>query len=225
MDWDKYNAAEADGVATGSSQDMLFDDVQVDVELTAVDRYMVEHSFTGNHIAGDEVTYKFNRYGQLGGSVRGWALKGGSWKGILKALSTNPKWFTPLEELEVAAQWTLVRGVLFPNGSKIPVGLLCRGDVIIGVYKKGTNVGSTIKWFEQKIYKTNAWRNMQTHKLRDYKPEVLNEVYQKQTPMFTREEELEEITAFIDSLRNRILGNEETQILRDLRDVIDNILD
>ncbi len=225
MNWETYNQSEADGVSTGSSQDMFTENIDVAVEITAVDKHMVETQFTGNAIAGEGISYTFNRYGQLTCKFdTGWDIKGGMMKAVMRAIASRHEWFQPMEEVAVGSQWTILKGVLFPNGSKIEVGLLTRGEAIIGIYKKGTNLSRTIKWFEKTIYKSNAWRNMQTHSLREFRPEVKNEIYSHLAPEFTREDELEEMSTFIESLSNRRLSNDELQILHDIKDTLDRLL-
>ena len=226
MDWDTYNSAEAHGTSTGSSQDMFTQNIEIEVEITAVDERMVEHSFTGTHVADDKVGYTFNRYGQLNMTVGKYKAKGSLAKGILNAISVNRKYFTPTEEVGLNNQWTITKGIMFPNGSKLQVGILSRGETVIGIYKKGSNVSGTIKWFEQTIYKSNAWKNMRTHHLRDFKPEyhVEDDIYATQAPEFTREDELEEIYQFIASLRNRRRSSQEQQMLEDISAELDSMV-
>ena len=226
INWDKYNAAEADGISKGSTEDVLSCDIDIAIEITAVDRTMVEESFTGTHIAGDEVVYRFNSYKQLGCTVGGFKAKGGLLKGILKAIATDRRYFIPVEEIGLNNQWTITRGIMFPNGSRLEVGLLSRGDVIIGIFKKGANVGNTIKWYEKMIYKTGAWKAMKTHSLRDFKPEfhAEDDIYADQAPEFTREPELEEIAQFISSLRGRRLSAGEQILLGDIKAELDSMV-
>ncbi len=219
MNWDTYNSAEAHGTSTGATEDMFTQNIEIEVEITAVDERMVEHSFTGTHVANDKVGYTFNRYGQLNMTVGIYKAKGSLAKGILNAISVGRKYFTPTEELGVANQWTLTKGILFPNGSKLRVGILSRGDRVIGIYKAGTNVASTIEWYEKMVYKGEAWKNMRVHSLRTFKPEwhVEDDIYATQEPEFTREAELEEIAQFISSLRGRRLSADEQILLEDIK--------
>jgi len=226
MDWDIYNRAEADGTSTGSTENIYSSDIDIKIEITAVDKQMVEQSFTGTHVAGDKVEYDFNRYGQLNCTVGGYKAKGSMFKGILSELSGGNKYFKATEEIGLSNQWTILKGSLFPNGSNIQGGFLCRGETIIGFYKKGNNVANTIMWYEKMVYKSNAWQNMRTHSLRDFKPEFHTEddLYATQAPEFTREDELEEIYQFIASLRARKRSAQEQQILEDIKVELDSMV-
>ena len=223
IDWEIYNAAETTSVE--SNQEELFSDIDVSIEITAVDTYMVKTSFAGNTLAGEEITYSFNRYGQLQATVGKTKAKGQLLKGICMAIFDSRAYFQPDEELSVNSLYTIVRGTLFPNGSKIPAGILLRGNRIIGIYKSGTDLSRTIKWYEQTVYKSNAWQNMHVHKVRDYRPEFRldDDVYAQQTPEFTREDELQEIHEFISSLKGRKLSVDEQLLLQDIRNEIDSI--
>jgi len=226
MDWDTYNSAEAHGTSTGASEDLFGCNIDVKVEITAVDRQMVEQAFSGSSVAGDEVVYRFNNWGELKCTVGGYEAKGSMFKGILNAISVNRKYFSPSQELGLDNQWTITKGVMFPNGSKLSVGILSRGDTVIGIYKKGTNVANTIKWYEKMVYKSGAWKSMRTHTIRDFKPEYHtdDDIYASQYPEFTREAELEEIVSFVSSLRGRRRSPGEQQILEDLRAELNSLV-
>jgi len=225
MDWDTYNSAEAHGTATGEGQD-IFGDLSVEVEITAVDAHMVEVSFSGRKIAGDEVSYKWNRYGQLVIDVKGYVAKGSLRKSIMKALLTTRKYFVPVSEEAFNNQWTLTRGVLFPDDGDHEVGVLTRGQNVIGIFRKGSDISRTMEWYEKMVYKSTAWKSMRVGKLIDYKPEfhLDDDIYAQQEPEFTREEELEEICAFVSSMQGRKRSASEQIILGDLRAILDGMV-
>jgi len=225
MEWELYNAAEADGTSTGSSQEM-FGQIDISVEITAVDERMVEQSFAGQTVAGQEIEYSFNRWGSLEMMVAGHKAKGGLAKGIFNAISVNRKYFRPKADLGINGQWVLTNGILFPNGAQLQVGILSRGQKVVGIYKAGTDVAKTIQWYETMVYKNTAWNSMRIHHLRDYKPEfhVDDDLYAMQEPEFTREVELEEIANFITSLRARKRSQGEEQILSDIKAELDSMV-
>ena len=220
--WTVYNGTEATGI--NSSEDILSHDIDMLDEIKSADSRFVEQSYAGATLAGEAVDYSFNRYGQLQMKLGNWAVKGGVRSGIHKAILNSRLWFTQSQEVTLSGNWTIVKGTMFPNGSAIEVGILMHSLAIIGIYKSGTDVSKTIKWFEQKIYGSNNYKNMQVNSIRDYKPEVQNDVYKHQAPEFTREDELEEMLAFVTSLKDRRISGEEAELLGAIRDELDEIL-
>ena len=220
--WTLYNASEATGM--NSSEDILAHNLDIVDEIKSADSRFVEMHFAGNTLAGQHLDYSFDRYGQLTMKLDNWAVKGGVKSGIQKAILNSRRYFVQHQEISLSGNWTIVKGVMFPDGSAIEVGILMHSLAIIGIYKKGTNVANTIKWFEQKIYGSNNYKNMQVNSIRDYAPEVKNDVYKHQAPEFTRESELDEILEFVTSLKARRISGEEAELLGAIRDELDEIL-
>lgn len=216
-EWVIYTAAESTGISKGSTEDVIISTIDINDEIAGADSRFVEKHFAGMTLAGDKIDYIFNKWGQLQMKVAGHTVKGGIRAGIHKGIANSRLYFHALEEESFSGQWTIVRGIMFPNGSSIEVGILYHGESILGIYKKGTNLGRTIKWFEKKIFKTNHWMNMKTHSLREFRPEVRNDVYKDQLPEFTREDELVEILDFVTSLKSRRLSYEEVEILQQIQ--------
>ena len=189
--------------------------------LPALDEHIVRESFTGSALAGDSIEYRFNRYGQLDMVLKGqYKLSGSTKRAVLKELYDNPAWFQKAEEAVLDEHWALVRGVLFPGGSNTEGSFLFRGTTFIGFYRKGTSVSKTMKFYDQKVFKTISRRYDKAHKTVDYRPHVRNDIYDAQEPMFTREEELEEVYQFLKSLTSRRLSNEENEIIDAIRSVL-----
>jgi len=220
--WTMYNGIEGNGI--NSSEDILSHSIDMMDEIKSADARFVEGQFAGQTLAGEQLEYTFNRYGQLQMELGNWTVKGGVRSGIHRAILSSRLYFRQVQEVALSGNWTIVKGVMFPNGSAIEVGILMHSLAIIGIYKAGSDVGNTIKWFEQKIYGSNNYKNMQVNSIRDYAPEVQNEVYSKQSPEFTKELELEEIRGFINSLKGRRLSGEEADILADIASEVDTLL-
>ncbi len=227
-EWLVYGAAESDGTTTGATADMLFIDVDMSVEIKAVDEHMVRHSYTGETLAGDECVYSWNRYDSLTVKVKGQVMKGGVLKGMMQVISDNHRLFTPTEEITFENQWSLMKGTLHLRNTKQidhHVQILYRGNKPISITKQGTKVSKTIRFYERKVYGTNAWKNMRVSSLREYRPEVENDVYKHQPAEFTRVDELEEIRAFISSLKSRRLSWEEADIVQDIQSELSTLLE
>jgi len=227
-EWMVYAGAEAQGTTKGETADMLSSDLDMKTEIKAVDEHMVRTAYTGEYLAGDEVKYKFDNWGNLVASVKGKKMSGGIMKGMMQVLSDNRRLFTPSEEITLENQWSLMKGMLHLENTKmkhIPVQILYRGNKPISITKQGTKVSKTIRFYEQKVYKTNAWKNMRISSLREYRPEVENDVYKHQSAEFTRVDELEEIRGFIASLKQRRLSWEEADIVEDISSELSTLLD
>ncbi len=220
--WDLYNQSEAGGM--NSSEDIISHELDILDEIKSADSRFVEGQYAGETLSGQQIDYSFNKYGQLVMKLGDWKVKGGVRSGIHKAILNSRRWFQQSQEVSLSGNWTIVKGVMFPNGSAVEVGILMHSLAIIGIYKSGTNVANTIKWFEQKIYGSNNYKNMQVNSIRDYAPEVVNDVYKHQAPEFTREVELEEILGFITSLKQRRLSGEEVEILGAIQDELDELV-
>ncbi len=216
-DWLKYTGAEADGTTTGSTADMLYDEIDMTAEIKAVDEHMVRHSYTGETLAGDKVTYSWNRWDALVIKVKDRKMSGGILKGMMQVLSENKRLFVPTEEITFENQWSMMKGIFTMRGTQHKVQILYRGNKPISITKDGTKVSRTIKFYESKVYRTNSWKNMRISSLREFRPEVQNDVYKDQLPEFTRVDELEEIRAFLAGLRSRKLSWEEADILEDIK--------
>ena len=221
-DWLIYGAAETTGMNT--SEDIISHELDILDEIKSADSRFVEGQYAGETLSGQQIDYSFNRYGQLQMKLGGWKVKGGVRSGIHKAILNSRRWFQQHQEVSLSGNWTIVKGVMFPNGSAIEVGILMHSLAIIGIYKSGTNVANTIRWFEQKIYGSNNYKNMQVNSIRDYAPEVQNDVYKHQAPEFTRETELEEIGEFIRSLKLRRISGEEAALLEEIQEEITQLI-
>ncbi len=199
------------------NQELLEDKVLISIELPAMDPTIVKESLCmindKFYLAGDKLTLKFNHYGQLGIKLGKYPVKGSTFKTILKEIYTD--YFHPVQERSIDAKWVVVKGY-FKWGKKRDVKFLFRGETIIGIFTKNTKVSSTIKWYEKAIYKSKSFSFNKAHDTVTYRPEVPNEVYDIQYPEFTKEKELEEIRAFITSLKTRRLGNEEREVINDI---------
>jgi len=220
-DWLIYNGTEGNGI--NSSEDILPNTIDVIDEIKSADARFVEGQYAGMTLSGEPIDYSFNRYGQLTMEINGWAVKGGVRTGIHRAILNSRRYFTIEQEVSITGNWTIVKGIMFPNGSKQRVGILMHSESIIGIYKSGTDVSRTIEWFEKNIYKTN-WKQMRVHRTIDYRPETPSGVYKTQSPEFTKEDELEEIRAFITSMKERRLSGEEIEILRDIESEIGRLI-
>jgi len=222
-DWLIYGGAEATG--TNASEDTLTDELDLVNEIANADSRFVEMHYAGETLAGQLIDYSFNRWGQLQMHINGHELKGGVRAGIYRGILNSRLYFSPIEEMGIGKNWTLISGVLFPDGSQIDIGILMHSNQIIGIYKEGTDVGRTIRWFEKNIYKGN-WKQMKVHKLTSYRPEYNadTDVYHDQEPEFTREAELEDIYTFISSLKGRKHSAEELQLLHDIQTELADML-
>ena len=224
---EKFNLIMSDreiaGTTTADTEDLMFDTVNVKNDICYIDEYMVRTNLGGRTLAGEPLRYTFSRYGQLNIYLKGIQLKRQTKGHILKELFLE--FFTIEDIKDLPHQWSIYKGVLFKDTSKpIPGKFLVRGSKVIAYFKPDAKVGRTIKFYEKKVY-TNVSKNIyNTHHHRDWKPHVSNEVYDNQQPMFTREEELEEVREFITSLKGRQLGNEEVEILKDIASELANIL-
>ena len=205
------------------NQELLFDSVDVAIELPTLDDTVVRESFNGNTLAGDTLTYSFNRWGNLQVHLDKYVIKGRTLKAMYKELIDNKKYFQPTDEVSIDSKWSMLRGNLFPNKGNAEGSWLLRGESIIGFYKTGTNVARTIQWYEKAIYKGKSISFNRAHKTIDYRPEVRNDIYDTQEPEFTKEPELEEILSFITSLKGRKVSRNEHLLLLDIVSEIETI--
>ena len=213
--------SEVNGVVTSDTVDMLFDNVDVKLELGYLSADMIGPNFSGRTLAGTKVVYKFNSYGSLNIKLDKYKLKGKTKSVVLAELFQN---YFRLDDVEdMPHQWAIYQGVLFADTAKPILGkFLLRGNKVIGFYKPKAKVTRTIKFYEKKVYSSLAKNIHHTHKPVDYKLHVVHEVYDTQTPEFTRESELEEIRSFVASLKRR-LSPEEQDIINDIASEFDRL--
>jgi hypothetical protein len=101
----------------------------------------------------------------------------------------------------------------------------------MGLYKgedKDKKGRAYIKLFDKNKFKKSYYRKLQEYNFEKHMPfiqaETENDIYKDQEPTFTREEELEDIYYFIESIKHRKLGSEEIEILKIIQSEIDMIL-
>jgi hypothetical protein len=223
IDWEIYNGAEADGV--NGVEDLASSNmVDVATEIAAMDKSFAKKLFAGKQIAGQEIKYSFNRYGSLTARVAGHKAKGQLMKAIIECIYEDH--FIPTKVEKLNEKWEVIHGVndLFNKTKEIK--FLLRADKVISCLKPKAKVIKTVKFYEQAVYKSTAWENLQTGNIRDFKPEfhLEDDVYSKQEPEFTREDELEEIYQFISSLKGRRRSAEEQLLLMDIAAEINSML-
>ena len=212
-----YEFVTSDGTYVSQSDwEPMDTNLDLEEDLRYLDPTMIHNNFSGRTLAGSRVIYKWNNWGQLTVKVDGHELKGRT-KGYILA-ELYEYYFTKKSLTSVGNQglWAVVKGVLFAGSEKtIECKFVLRGQKVIGVFKPDAGVKASIKWWSKNIYKDYSKNMFKAKKVIDFKPEfrVDRDVYGNQAPEFTRESELEEIRAFIASLKGRRLSNEERELL------------
>ncbi len=206
------------------NQELLFNDVDITIELPALDDHIVRESFTGTHLAQDKLKWSWNHWGQLQCSVKGYSIKGRTLKAMYKEFLYNKRLFVATKEKSIGEKWTVLYGTLY-IGKSPTVKILMRGETIIGIFKKNTKITPTIKWYEKAVYGGKAGHFNKSHKTIDYRAEAPHDVYDRQQPEFTKEMELEEIREFMHSLKRRVLSNEEREIIAAIGSECDMMID
>lgn len=205
-----------------------WDDVLLEIEeLDSVGSYLndkvIRSSFTGDTIAGQDVAYEANRWGQYSIYVDDIELKGRTKGVILTALYNN--YFDKVEEKHYGGMWFVVTGYItcFEEEDYL-VQFLLRGGKVLGMFKHNANVERAIKWYAQHVYSEKP-QDLYLRTTNSYGIEYENEVYDgQQFPEFTREDELEEILEFIESLSHRNISVDERNILTDISKAVDRLL-
>ncbi len=162
------------------------------------------------YVAGEVLDLSINYWGQLQGKLGKYNVKGNTWKAIVRELYDHH--FTKTNETVVDSKWSIIHG-RFTFSKKLEMKSLSRGETFIGFFTEKTSVAKTIAYYEKAVFKGKMINFNRIHNTVDYRVESPHDVYDKQTPEFTKENELEEIRSFIASLRRRVLSNEETELL------------
>ena len=194
-----------------SNIDHFTDYTDITKELMYLDKTIVRENFSGNTLAGEPVVYSISRWGQLDIKIGEYKLAKSTKRIVLDALCEG--YFHLKEEVVINGVWSLEKGVLFPAGTPIVGSFLYRGNMVIGFFQEGTNVGKTIEWYEKAMYGSSMKSMHRTHRVKDFAPETPSDVYDRQAPEFTKEAELNEILEFITSLKRRVLSAEEEELL------------
>jgi hypothetical protein len=219
-DHDIIIQSEVNGKVTSETEEMMFN-VDVATALGYMSSGVITNNFSGRTLAGEKLTYRWNYYDSLNMYVGKKELTKHT-KGVILAELFN-NYFTITDVKDLKHNWYVYYGVLFKGtGKPIDCKMLLRGNKVIGIYKPKAKVKPTIKFYEKKIYR-NMERNMYvSHTPVDFRPNAEHEVYDKQSPEFTREDELEEIRAFMASLKRR-LSAEEQDIINDIASEMDRL--
>jgi hypothetical protein len=164
---------------------------------------IIRTGFTGNYLGNDPVKYSWNTWGQLQVTVGNAKIEKQQLQAVLKALY-NTHFVSTKETVIGDGIWYMKHGYLtVGKKGKIPGKFLIRGSYIIGFFQEKVKVSRTIKFWNEKVFKYNGPVNIKYQ--RDFKPEwhPEDDIYADQYPEFTREDELQEIDEFIESISHR----------------------
>jgi hypothetical protein len=209
-------------VAYAPENDELFEQ---QATLRDVSSRIIRSSFSGNELAGEKLTYRWNGYGQLGIRLGSTKVKKTQLQVIFKEL-LNDYMVRESETIYGDGLWYTVEGYLtVGRKGHIKGRFLLRGNYVVGYFKDGSKIERTIKWWNKHVFNQSATADVATY-TRDFKPEFHGEddIYSTQYPEFTREDELNEIGDFLTSLSGRRLSPDEELILRDIKAQLDSML-
>ncbi len=216
--------SEVKGVTTSDTEEMLFDDMNIKHEIMYLDKVVLQNNFSGRTLAGEPVVYRWNNWGSLDVRLQGIKLKSQTKGHIMSELYTE--YFTIYDVVDHDHQWCEYIGILFKDSAKPIEGkFLLRGNKVIGYFKPKKSVMKTIKFYERKVYAGVSRHMHKSHKTVDFRKHTPHGVYDHQEPEFTQEDTLEEVRAFLASLKSRVLGNEEKELVREIYSEVGLLVD